>query len=270
MTHCFLVRDEQLFQRFRDQIKPPMQAGEINMILRVGPEFASADIAAYDNMRNSFNSTNALVDRFIMQSVQFQSWFGSKQSQALGIPDIFADQLYSPLSMFSATFLSIVQRHPLFLPLSYFCQPHTNDGLAGGSGLIRSLICQLAPHVNLQGLQREELQQSCGDLNYLLFIFQQMVGRLNGFAIFCVIDGIHYCDRNPVHANEISAVLTTLMQIASTPYPTMVFKLLVTGVGSSWFFRHGLPRSNQLAIEEDFRRNKEDYNEDSMAAELTW
>lgn len=270
VLHFTTAREELLLKLRQEQVEPLIQAGELFGILRVAPNVATGDVLAYDGIRESFDSQNAVLDRYIMRSMDFRKWFSSSQSHTLGILDIFPDQAFSPVSVFCGTFVSILRRQPLFLTLSHFCQLHTKDDLGGGQGLIRSLLTQLSPYVSLQGIKRQELLQSCRDLPYLLFLFQQMMTRLSGCAVFCIIDGIHFFDSNPIQTDELNAVLTTLTNLASAPQPASVFKLLVTGNESSWFFRHGLPLPNQMLIEEDFDRSKEDFTEADMTGDIAW
>ena len=239
-------------------------------MLQVPPDTSGRDVSAYDDMRLLFDSENAVVDQYIVQSSLFHTWFSSRQSQAIGIPDIFVDDEISPLTTFCATFVSTMRRQPVFLTLSHFCQLHVNDGLTGGRGLIRSLISQLSPYVSLEGLSRQELLQSSGNLPYLMNLFEKLISRLYGCAVFCVIDGIHVFDGTPLFADELSLVLMRLVQLASTSHPRLVFKLLVTGVGNSWFFREGLSIYNQLVIEDDYRNSNREYTKELMSAELAW
>ncbi|KAF7502759.1 hypothetical protein GJ744_005176 [Endocarpon pusillum] len=257
-----------LLQHTLEQLKPPIQSAELNEILQVPPDTSGRDALAYDNMRLLFDSENAIVDQYIVQSSLFHVWFSSRQSQAIGIPDIFFAEEISPLTIFCATFVCTMRRQPLFLSLSHFCQLHVNDGLVGGSGLIRSLISQLSPHVTLEGLSRQEVLQSSGNISYQMSLFDGLIARLSGCAVFCVIDGIHAFDRTPALASELNLVLMRLVQLASTSHPRLVFKLLVTGIGNTWFFREGLSIYNQLVIEDDYRNSSREYTKELLNAEL--
>ena len=101
-------------------------------------------------------------------------------------------------------------------------------------------------------------------------LFEKLLATLADVAVFCVLDGIHFCDSNQVFAEEVASVLTRLTYLASIPHPRIIFKLLVTGNGSSWFFKDGLSVSKQLLIEEDFAKNQEDTTEELISAELAW
>lgn len=262
--------NETLFRRTREQLELPVQSTELNNILQVRPDTSARDVLVYDSRRGTVDLDNAMVDQYIMQTSLFRTWISSRESLPLGILDIFVDQTISPLTTFCATLLSNLARYPFFLTLSYFCQPHTDDDLAGGSGLIRSLLAQLLPHVSLEGLSRSELLRSSRDPAYLVDLFVKMIDRLSGCVIFCVIDGIHAFDPSNVLAEEVKFVLAKLLPLASTPHPRLVFKLLVTGLGSSWFFKYGLSIHHQLMIEDDFRSNNEDCTEELMSGDLAW
>ncbi len=220
-------------------------------------------------MKVSNQTKNANVDQYIIQTTHFSAWLSSKYSDVLGILDIFVDAEVSPLSTFAATLLFNFQRPPLFLTLSYFCQLHTNDHLAGVRGLLRSLVSQLSAMVTLDGLPKQKILASCQSLPGLMDLFEDLLVTLADVAVFCVIDGIHFYCLTQISAEEGAYILTRLTHLASTPL-RIVFKLLVTGNGSNRFFKYTLSASKQLPVEEDFAKNQEDTIEELISAELAW
>ena len=269
LTFFPVERDASLYS-IQKQLEFRFQPRELPGILRVSPDTWATDISAYQSIRGSIQTENANVDQYVLQTTHFRAWLSSKYSDVLGILDIFVDGEVSPLSTFTATLLLSLQRLPLFPTLSYFCQPHTSDHLAGGWGLLRSLISQLSAMVTLDGLPRQETLASCQSLPGLMDLFEKLLATLADVAVFCVIDGIHFCESNHVFAEEFDFVLTRLTHLASTSHPRIVFKLLVTGNGSNWFFKDRLSVSKQLLIEEDFAKNQEDTTEELISAELAW
>jgi hypothetical protein len=127
--------------------------------------------------------------------------------------------------------------------MQFFCGEHNSPSLnsiAGGNGLIRSLLTQLLglqeydfSFVNSQEwherIERHDLAQLCD-------LFRNLSRQFRGTVLFCVIDGISLFEARRWR-DDACYVMGALQHVMQESKPGSQFKLIATNPGTSKYMK---------------------------------
>lgn len=120
-----------------------------------------------------------------------------------------------------------------FISLTFFCGRHLdrNEAIAGGRGLIKSLISQMLVQYSFDTtiLDGRMIQDALnGDLGALCALFRSLAHQLpSGITLVCLIDGIKYYERADFE-NEMGEALVHILNLLQAPNMASTVKVLVT------------------------------------------
>ncbi|KAF9640916.1 hypothetical protein BFW01_g12722 [Lasiodiplodia theobromae] len=203
----------------------------------------------------------------VMQNLKFVSWFKGLNSRALIISDMDMNALQgdgiSPLSYMCAALARTVAEIQYAHPIAFFCRFHSDPGdrLHGASGMMRSLIAQLAlfcvettPDL-LSFLTPPDLDTiKTGTLSDLCRLFDNLVKAVGSGVIICMIDGVNFFESEMClkEMHDAMRFLNSLLEAVDAAQSGLVLKLLVTSSTASENCRYWFPNRVDLPMPREF------------------
>ncbi|RAL17394.1 uncharacterized protein BO97DRAFT_409832 [Aspergillus homomorphus CBS 101889] len=198
----------------------------------------------------------------VLQDCRFRTWLQVMRSEVLVVSmmeeDILQESPVSPLTYICSMLLKSFASTERVVPVAFFCREHCDpqDNLAGASGMMRSLIAQVAVtlteanSLDLSFLVEDSLHTIASqDLSTMCDLFANVIKRIPTGIVLCMIDGVDYFS-NQIHIHWLDWVmrfLNSLVEYVSRSRSDLVFKILLTShrgasLASQWFpYRVDLP-----------------------------
>jgi hypothetical protein len=195
----------------------------------------------------------------LIRTSQIREWLTSPTSSQLLVHGNYDRRAYiSGLSLFCMSLAqTLAERVPRFIPLVFFCGLHTEplqEAHTGGRAIIQSFIRQLLCQYDFNGgnisMEPEALDDvQNGDVDALCSLFERLVHMLpNGVALFCLVDGVVYYERDEfVHGLE--QVLMTILQLSDKEGMQAPVKVLLTSPTRTTRVRQPFPDDLILSME---------------------
>ncbi|KAK7418116.1 hypothetical protein QQX98_004091 [Neonectria punicea] len=176
----------------------------------------------------------------LISNPQFQRWMVQTRSTELLVHGHMKPSRtsVSALSLFSAAIVQSLRRDQRFCTLAFFCGEHSNarDPLAGGIGIIKSLIVQLLNQYQFDGADlglatREvDLDVLEDDAEQLCRLFVGLMRRVQSkVTLFCVLDSVNvYDDPEFMQELEVERVLYEVLSLTRDIRVQTHVKILLT------------------------------------------
>jgi hypothetical protein len=238
--------------------QPIITVDQLLQLLQVDIDFAARDAERSLQDANQLRPSDQQRAAWLMNSAQFQSWFKSGLSGTLVIDGMGEMTPVSPMSYFCA--LLSQELSQIAVPLSFFCGLHrAGDSMSNVTAIMRSLISQLL--ANLFVRQNITLHFMSVDaiigvqelrLDFLCELFRKIISSLTSSAIFIIIDGISWFEKEP-HLEDLLGRLQNLVIECKTTGMNngVILKLVITSPKASIHTKRLFPRDTQLVIPSD-------------------
>lgn len=208
---------------------------------------AATDVEYVMKRRTSIPHKDRLKAEGIMKSHQFRDWIVSPISQKLLIHGNYPGTWpISGLSVLCSMLYKALQASTEFIPLIFFCGRHLDerDAVAGGRGLIKSLISQTLSQYPFDTTMlnsymiRDALD---GNFHALCVLFQSLADQLpKERTMVCIIDGIKYYERD-VYEQEMGEAIVQILNLVHNPNMPSIMKVLVTSPLETKIVRNAFP-----------------------------
>lgn len=195
----------------------------------------------------------------LIRTGQVREWLTSPTSSQLLVHGNYDRRAYiSGLSLFCMSLAhTLAERAPRFIPLVFFCGLHTeplSDAHTGGRALIQSFIRQLLSRYDFDGggipIAPEALDDvQSGSVSALCSLFERLVRMLpNGVALFCLVDGVVYYERDEF-LDDLGRVLMTILQLSGQEGVQAPVKVLLTSPTRTAVVRQPFPDEMILSMD---------------------
>lgn len=237
-----------------DQQDLPLTQEALCALLHVHPEISDIDIEHIVACRELLPLTHRYEVEAVVSKGSFRAWITTPASRELLIQGDFDGVHYvSALSYFCTTLRTTLQQAGQYITLTFFCGRHLNheDLQSGGRGIIRTFLSQLLQQNQFDtrslGEQTDLSLAESGDIKQLTLIFRSLVQQLSYVTVFGIIDGIKYYER-AAYLDDMSTVLTALLDIAEDQASRSIFKLLITSPSPTHFVRQAMSSQSILSM----------------------
>ncbi len=217
-------------------------------------------------------STSAvLVDRRdqgraeqLISNPQFRQWMVQARSTELLVHGHMKPSRtsVSALSLFSAAIVQNLRQNQQFCTLAFFCGEHSDplqDPLAGGVGIIKSLISQLLHQhrfddadlaIATRQIDLGALEEGVDDVEQLCRLFVGLVRRLRSdVTLFCVLDSVNaYDDPEFMQGLGVERVLFEVLSLTRDAKVRTHVKILLTSPTSTATIWQGFEEGDVVSM----------------------
>jgi hypothetical protein len=194
---------------------------------------------------------------------QFQQWMVQTESTELLVHGHMRPSRtsVSPLSLFTAAIVQNLQQIERFLTLAFFCAAHSDpyDPLAGGVGLIKSLLVQLLTQHQFdnsdlghatRGVDLDLLESGVDDVVQLCALFVGLVRRLkSNVTVFCLLDSVNvYDDPEFMQELQVERVLFEVLSLTRDKKVQTHVKILMTSPTDTATIKGGFEEEDILSM----------------------
>ena len=199
----------------------------------------------------------------LLKTPQFRAWSRPNQPAFLlvngGIEPSGSERLSAMSFLCASLIAGLVKLHRGIVCLQFYCGFHTfsRQSFTGPSGLIRSLIFQMAMELTRRGTLDLDFIDTrsfkdgieCHNLKALCETFHLLVRQLPlDTPVYCIIDGISWYETPEMH-KELGYVADSLRALVTDDRLRPIFKLLMTSPYGSRDVSKGVPRNEIVSLQ---------------------
>lgn len=218
------------------------------------PELEHADIEYVMHNKKRIPPEDRARTERILETQQFREWTVDATSRELLIHgDFNGTQYVSGLTFFCCSLLEAMRNSGRFPFIAFFCGRHIDedDPYAGGRGMIRSLISQLLRQREFDMTNAREIDFGLveqGDIQQLCKLFTWCVYHVpQDIALFCVIDGVRYYEREQ-YLDHFGEVLLSILELTRDGQVRCAFKVLITSPSPTTVIRQAVDEEDTLSM----------------------
>ncbi|KAI1172278.1 hypothetical protein F4777DRAFT_582132 [Nemania sp. FL0916] len=227
------------------------------------PNVENADIAHIADSASLIDRNDQGRAENLITHPQFQQWVVQTQSTELLVHGHMKPSRtsISALSLFSAAIVRNLQKVDRFRVVTFFCGQHSDmeDPLAGGAGLIKSLIEQLLYQHRFDSVALSHVAQIVNlalldngydDIEELCRLFVSLVHQLpSNVTLFCVLDSVNmYEDPEYMHDMHVEKVLYEVLSLTRDNRVRTHVKVLLTSPTDTDTIRQGFREEDILSM----------------------
>ncbi|UKZ68391.1 uncharacterized protein TrAtP1_009430 [Trichoderma atroviride] len=234
------LREERSRSRGRYPLLPsePISQDQLLQIFNLADSGEETDIANISNSVALVNRRDQGRAEQLINNPQFQKWVVQTQSTELLVHGHMKPSRtsVSALSLFSAGIVQSLRRDQRFCTLAFFCAEHRDaqDPLAGGIGIVKSLIVQLLNQYNFGtadlATREVNLDMLEDDTEQLCQLFVGLVRLMkSNVTLICVLDSVNaYDDPEFMQDLGVERVLYEVLSLTRDSRVQTSIKILLT------------------------------------------
>lgn len=240
-----------------------MTVGQFLHTLAIDPMGMTNDLQTVLRSREQLDHGTSLQTSLLLQNGRFKFWCSSIDPTLLLVDASMVDggcmSKISPLSSACASIVaSIIKVQPNAIPLFYFCGLHTfpQSPLQGPLGLLRTLVAGLLVELdgrslaNLSFIDTQSYRQALEshEISSLCHAFKRLIQQWpTDTVVYCVIDGIGWCDRAEWSADLIQ-ILNVLYELVCDRRLRPIFKVLISSPMRSQTVSSAIRREDTIIL----------------------